>query len=402
MSSSRAFHQKEHFCLNKHESWEPVKASIRSLYAVAAHLFKLKHPLIMVGEAATFAMNVKWEDPTTVDLLVRASTLEKLKAVLAITNSWTEISSKTRIQSGYRNTECRRRDACLLFKRNVFRGGQWCKYLRLWTEEAYGLKIDAKSFIQIKPTFQLFEKAELEDPTDERSIIRYIPETYVPTLPALLQATIHSINRGRRDQPYAYVDSFARLRALVQVNWLEESPAREVVLEQCQEGWQYTYLNGFFDSYTRPLPDQDGSRRERNLRLQCRRAARWASPDLYRKTGYDAEEEEPLPPLVPELMGLDADVDVDDRPVVPGACHDYYDSDDSDSDIDDQAEEVQQAYPMVHFMARAESDKSSDYEAGIRAWHELEKEKSQVEFGPQACTGWEKPGNATRGPWGGS
>ncbi|KAK8066563.1 hypothetical protein PG997_013310 [Apiospora hydei] len=402
MSVSRAFYQEGNFCLNKHESWEPVKASIRSLSAVAAHLFKLKHPFIMVGEAAAFAMNVKWEDPTTVDLLVRASTLEKLKTVLAITNSWTEISSKTRIQSGYRNTQCRRRDACLLFKRNVSRGGPWCKYLRLWTEEAYGLKIDADSFIQIKPTFQLFEKAEQEDPIDERSTIRYIPETYVPTLPALLQATIRSINRGRQDQPYAYVDSLARLRALVKVNWLEEWPAREVVLEQCREGWQYTYLNGFFDSYTRPLPDQDGSRRERSLRLQCRRAARWASLDLYRRTGYDAEEEEPLPPLVPELMDLDADVDVDDRPMVPGSCH-YYNSNSDDSDFDsDVDDQVQQAYPMEHFMARAESDKSSDYEAAIRAWHELEKEKSQVDLSPQARTGWEKPGNATRGPWGGS
>ncbi|KAK8035677.1 hypothetical protein PG993_010672 [Apiospora rasikravindrae] len=434
MSMSQAIYKKGDFCLNKHESWGSVKSSIRSLSDVPTHLFKLKHPFIMVGDAAAFAMNVKWEDPTTVDLLVRASTLEKLKTVLAITDSWTEINSKTCTKSGSQWIEQRRRNACSLLKRNVPRGGHRCKYLRLWTEEDYGLKINFDFFIQIKPTFQLFEKAEPEDPSDEKSIIRYIPETYVPTLPALVEATVYSIYQGRRGRAYNYVDSLARLRALVTVNWLEESPAREVLLKHCgKEEWQYDYLNGFFDSYTRPLPDQDGGRRERNLRLQCRRAARWASLDLYLETGYDAEEEEPLPPLVPELMDLDADADVDDRPMVPGACHHDNSDDDSDSDsVHDDQPEVQQAYPMEQFMARAKNHQSPDYDAIIRAWNELNKKKTasssqprkakpsslssssssssspatkrmpQIDHGPQARTGWEKPGNATCGPWGGS
>ncbi|KAK8040853.1 hypothetical protein PG994_013860 [Apiospora phragmitis] len=171
------------FSLNKHETWDPVKESVRSLHAVAAQLQNLKHPFVMVGQAATFAMNVKWDDPTTVDLLVRASTLHKLKTVVCITGNWTEMGVRAAHRKGgasQRNIEPLRQDACVLFKRTVFWGGRECKSLRLWSEEAYGLKIKFDSFIQLKPTFQLFEKAELEDPTDEGSIVRYIPETYVP------------------------------------------------------------------------------------------------------------------------------------------------------------------------------------------------------------------------------
>lgn len=116
---SRAIYNKGDFTLNKQECWEPVKSSVRSLSAVAAHLFKLKHPFIIVGEAASYAMNVKWEDPTTVDLLVRASTLNKLKIVLSITGTWTEVVDS----KSHRDTASLRRDACVLLKRAVSRGG---------------------------------------------------------------------------------------------------------------------------------------------------------------------------------------------------------------------------------------------------------------------------------------
>ncbi|KAK8113269.1 hypothetical protein PG984_013795 [Apiospora sp. TS-2023a] len=396
MSMSQTIYNKGDLTPNKQECWEPVKSSVRSLSAVAAHLFKLKHPFIMVGEAANFAMNVRWEDPTIVDLLVRASTLDKLKTVLYITDTWTEVvDSKSQ-----RNTGPLRRDASVLLKWTVCRGGNWCKYLRLWTEEAYGMKIKPDSFIQLKDTFQLWQKAEPENVVNDEaaSTKRFIPETYVPTLPALLRATIVSLQRGRRDRPYLYADSRARLRSLVTVNWLDDPLARELVLGTCcRQEWQYDYLLGYLDSFTRPAPDQDGrgGYRERNMRIQCRRAARWAALDIYVATGYNLEEQLSFHPILgaEENQSVVADnnndnnnmetdiimVDVDDRPFIPGASY-------KGSNLENgynysyigQAEvEEGQAYPMEQFIARAESDTSSDYDAAIRAWlHEKQEEES--------------------------
>ncbi|KAK7934924.1 hypothetical protein PG985_000419 [Apiospora marii] len=375
MSMSQTIYNKGDLTPNKEECWGPVKSSLRSLSAVAAHLFKLKHPFIMVGEAANFAMNVKWEDPTTVDLLVRASTMDKLKIVLSATNTWTEVVDN---RSQRNNTEPLRRDACVLLKRTVFRGGNWCKYLRLWTEEAYGLKIQHDSFIQLKDTFQLWQKAEPETLIDyEASIKRFIPETYVPTLPALLQATTRSIHRGRRERPYLYADSRARLRALVMVNWLDEPLARELVLAGCTEEWQSDYLDGYLDSFTRPVPDQDGrGYRDRNMRIQCRRAARWASLDAYVTTGYNFEEHLPRLIVGIEDQGVNNNnvepdvimVDIDDRPFIPGASYVNHTLKKGHNYIDQEVLPGQ-AYPMEQFIARAErDDASSDYDAAVRAW----------------------------------
>ncbi|KAK8063985.1 hypothetical protein PG996_008637 [Apiospora saccharicola] len=121
---------------------------------------------------------------------------------------------------------------------------------------------------------------------------REVRVTYVPTLPPLLRGTVCNLQRGRRDRPYLYADSRARLRSLVIVNWLDDHLARELVLGTCcQQEWQYDYLLGYLDSFTRPASDQDGrgGYRERNMRIQCRRAARRAALDIYVATGYNVE-----------------------------------------------------------------------------------------------------------------
>lgn len=130
------------------------------------------------------------------------------------------------------------------------------------------------------------------------------------------------------------------------------------------------------------------------MRIQYRRAARWASLNTYVATGCNLEKEQPSPhrPVVDDVEDqnvfttnnsndMEKDViivDVDDRPFIPGAVG-YENSRYIGIGGREEAEKKDQAYTMEQLLARDESDTSSDCDAAIRAWlYEKQEESAAV------------------------
>ncbi|KAK6834794.1 hypothetical protein PG987_009488 [Apiospora arundinis] len=431
MSIYRVSQLERDYSHNKWEIWDTAMASLRSLTIVVDSLSKLKHPFIMVGQAACYAMNVKWEDPTAVDLLVRASILEKFRDSLLGTGFWTEPASKSSKDGiSQRGINRFRRDACVLLKRTDSRGNNCCNYLRLWSEEAYGLKIGGfNSFIPLKVTNQLWEKAGTKDPCNNGrySITEYIPDMYVPTLPVLLDAIIRNVFRGRRDTPFRYADVSTQLRALIMTNYFEDSPAREMVLANFQEEeWKFDFLSDYFNRVTRPRPaghkPKQSDVRERHLRVKYLRTAQSASlgpyatpPGCYHDNDGILRPVENYYPQIdvgdgqPEHMPQSPGYDFDSFDYICNPWPDKQESEDKEGDI--YLMERLSGFkingymgfdlPVLRWLDAVEEEKDYRFIKQVHRDTILEQRPSARPRDPNLGVriDWARPGNPSHGPW---
>ncbi|KAI0127481.1 hypothetical protein BJ170DRAFT_595353 [Xylariales sp. AK1849] len=271
----RNYHATEHPRNNK-----AINASLDSIRHVAVYLQKLNQPLILVGKAPMKVMNVPWLDYHIIDILVEESVCSGLVEYLTEEHKtwWQPDSDLDMIRDTTHTLRAGRgmgwpkkldqlkRDAVALLQRRCG-GPDTCSFLRIWTPETYHLEINDTNITLMRPDRSIWAAGGDYAESFKNPDIELANSFFIPTFRAHMDTLLYQAGYRGGHQDYLSEDATVRINKLITWNHLDQSPARELIIQDTTCKYRnYILMHNLDHFYKRPEPwdKWDARRKEKN------------------------------------------------------------------------------------------------------------------------------------------